>query len=129
VRAAARVLGDVEYHVARRVVEIRDGILTLRPYMDPMNAERVSAQFVSSGLVGDDLDAAVTAVQIHAALGAREAATHNDNPLSRTAGNAPANLDAELAWLLKVTKHFIEPSTARPRELADADPTPTGGIA
>jgi hypothetical protein len=128
-RAAIRVLGDVEFHVARRVVEIRDGILTLRPFMDPVYAERVSAQFASSGLAGDDLDAAVTAVQIHAALEACEAAPQNDSPLSRAAGNVPANLDAELAWLLKVTKHFIEESTAPPRELADADPTPTGGIA
>ncbi|MEY9911848.1 hypothetical protein ABIA35_008105 [Catenulispora sp. MAP12-49] len=129
IRAAARVLSDVEYYVARRVVEIRDGILTLRQYLDPVNAERLRAHFVGRGFVGDDLDAAVTAAQIRAALEAGEAATHNDNPLPRTAGNIPANLDAELAWLLRVTKYFTEQSTAPAHELAEADPTPTGGIA
>jgi len=43
-------------------------------------------------------------------------------------GNSPADLDAELTWLLKVTKHFTKHS-ARPRELADTDLTPTGGTA
>jgi len=127
-RTATRVLGDVEYHVARRVVEIRDGILTLRPYQDPAYAERVHTLFAGRGLVGDNLDAAVTAEQIHAALDAREAATHGDRPASPTAGNSPADLDAELKWLLKVTKHFTKRS-AMPHELVDIDLTPTGGIA
>lgn len=39
VHSAALVLGDPDYHVARRVVEIRDGILTLRPYQDPESAD------------------------------------------------------------------------------------------
>lgn len=124
---ATRVLGDVEYHVARRVVEIRDGILTLRPYQDPAYAEQVRTHFFSRGLVGDDLDAAVAAAQIHAALDARDATAHSDSRSSATAANAPANLDAELAWLLKVTKHFANPSTA-PRALTDSATAPTGGI-
>jgi len=127
-RSVLRVLADLEYHVARRVVEIRDGILTLRPYQDTEHAERVRAHFVGCGLIGDDLDAAVTAEQIHAALDAREATTNHDRPSSPTAGNSPADLDAELAWLLKVTKHFTKQS-AKPRVLADNDLTPTGGIA
>ena len=102
-RTAVRVLSDLEYHVARRVVEIRDGILTLRPYQDPAYAEHARTLFASRGLMHDDLDAAVTAIQIHAALDAREAAPHGDRASSPTAGNSPADLDAELAWLLKVT--------------------------
>jgi len=129
VRAATRVLGDVDYHLTRRVVEIRDGILTLRPYQDPAYAERIRAHFVSCGIAGDDLDAAVAAEQIHAALEACGATTRNDGPAAATAGNVPGNLDAELAWLLKVTAHFIRQSTARPSGFADADPPPTGGIA
>lgn len=129
VRAAMRVLIDVDYHLTRRVVEIRDGLLTLRPYQDPAHEEHIRAHFVSCGIDGDDLDAAVAAEQIHAALEACGATTRNDGPASPTAGNIPANLDAELAWLLKVTNHFTQPSTARPSELADADPTPTGGTA
>ncbi|MEY9860567.1 hypothetical protein ABH935_006204 [Catenulispora sp. GAS73] len=127
-RTAMRLLGDVEYYVARRVVEIRDGILTLRPYQDPAYAEHVRTLFANRGLVNDDLDAAVTAEQIHAALDAREAAAHGDRTSSPTVGNSPADLDAELAWLLKVTKHFTKRS-ATPPELVNTDLTPTGGIA
>ncbi|MEY9894802.1 hypothetical protein ABIA31_008490 [Catenulispora sp. MAP5-51] len=129
VRAATRVLRDVDYHLTRRVVEIRDGILTLRPYQDPAYAESVRAHFISRGIEGDDLEAAVAAEQIHAALEACGATTRNDGPASPAAGNVPANIDAELTWLLKVTNYFIGQSTARPNGLADADPTPTGGIA
>ena len=127
-RTAVRVLGDVEYHVARRIVEIRDGILTLRPYQDPAHAERVREHFVGRGLVDDDLDAAVAAEQIHAALDTHEEARHCERPPVPALGNSPADLDAELAWLLKVTKHFTKHS-ARPRELAGTDLPPTGGIA
>jgi hypothetical protein len=111
VRAAKRVLKDTEYHVGRRIVEIRDGILTLRPYQDPDYAQRVRTHYDGRGLIGDDLDAAVTAASIHAALGAHEAAPRREQPPSLAAGKVPADFDAELAWLLKVTKHFKQ--TAR----------------
>jgi hypothetical protein len=125
---AARVLGDVEYHVARRVVEIRDGILALRPYQDPAHCERLRAHFGGRGLVGDDLDAAVAAEQIHASLDARGTAMCLERSGSPSAGNSPADLAAELAWLLKLTKHFTNQS-ASPRAVDDTDLTPTGGIA
>ena len=121
---ARLVLSDPEYHATRRAVEIRDGILTLRPYQDPDFARCARAHYVHRGLDGDDLDAAVTAAQIHAALDAREAAPRREQPPSPTAGNAPADLDAELAWLLKVTQHFKrKPSTFG--DLSSPDPTPT----
>lgn len=127
-RAATRVLKDPEYHAGRRVVEIRDGILTLRPYQDPGFAQRARVYYGHHGLVGDDLDAAVTAAGIHAALDAREAAPPLDQTDSSAAGNVPADLDSEMAWLLKVTEHFSKRS-ATPDELTDPDPdpTPTGG--
>ena len=125
-RAAKRVLKDTEYHVARRIVEIRDGLLTLRPYQDPDFAQRVRTHYDGRGLIGDDLDAAVTAASIHAALDAREAAPRREQPPSPAAGNAPADLDAELVWLLKVTKHFSK-QPADLNDHTDPDPTLTGG--
>jgi hypothetical protein len=127
-RAAKRVLKDPEYHVARRVVEIRDGILTLRPYQDPEYAQRIRVFYDGHGLVGDDLDAAVTAAGIHAALDAREAAPRREQPRSPAANNLPADLDAELTWLLKVTEHFSKPSAVSDDQ-TDSDPTLTGGAA
>lgn len=125
-RAVRLVLSDPEYHVARRVVEIRDGILTLRPYQDPEFAQRTRARYSGRGLAGADLDAAVTAAQIHAALDAREVAPRRDQSASPAVGNTPADLDAELAWLLKVARHFI----VAPEFIGELGPdlTPTGGI-
>lgn len=125
-RAAQRVAKDPEYHVARRVIEIRDGILTLRPYQDPDLAQRVREQYSSRGLTGDDLDAAVTAAQIHAALETWHTSPRREHAPSTTADNTPANLDAELAWLLKVTQHFTHQS-GNLTNLSSPDPTPTGG--
>lgn len=125
-RAAGRILKDPEFHVARRVVEIRDGILTLRPYQDPALEQRARAHYSDRGLAGGDLDAAVTAAQIHAALLRPGSSPRREQPPSSTAGNTPADLDAELAWLLKVTHHF----TRQPDAIAQStqpDPTPTGG--
>lgn len=124
-RAARLALRDPEYHVARRVVEIRDGILTLRPYQDPEFAQRTRAHYNSRGLTGTDLDAAVTAALIHAALDASEVAPRRDQPAAPSAGNTPADIDTELAWLLKVTKHFT--ATANCLEALSPEPTPTGG--
>ena len=125
-RAARRVLKDPEYHVARRVIEIRDGILTLRPYQDSDLAQQTQAHYTDLGLTGDDLDAAVIAAQIHAALETWHTSPRRAQAPSTTADNTPANLDAELAWLLKVTKHFThQPGDLT--ELSSPDPTPTGG--
>jgi hypothetical protein len=92
-RAAKRVLKDTEYHVGRRIVEILDGILTLRPYQDPDFAQRVRTHYDRRGLIGDDLDAPVTAASIHAALDAREAAPRREQPRSLAAGKVPAGFD------------------------------------
>ena len=124
-KAAKRVLKDLEYHVARRVVEIRDGILTLRPFQDPDVAQRARAHYSHRGLTGDDLDAAVIAAQIHTALDAHGPLPRRQQPPSPAADNNPADLDTELTWLVKVTKYFTKnPSPLG--ELASPDPTPTG---
>jgi hypothetical protein len=125
-QAAGRVLRDPQFHVARRAIEIRDGILALRPHQDPDAALRARANYSGRGLTGDDLDAAVIATQIRAALTVCEASPRRAQPQTFAAGNSPADLDAELAWLLKVTKHFVNdpgPFT----EITSPDPTLTGG--
>lgn len=125
-RAALRVLKDPEYHLARRVVEILDVILAARPYLDPAVTERARAHYRSCGLDGNDLDAVVVATQIHHTLGVNVAAPRRSTLNSPATGNTPADLDAEIAWLLKVTTRF----TRHPSHVAEAgspDPTPTGG--
>jgi hypothetical protein len=125
--AAKRLLSDVDYHVGRRVVEIRDGILTLHPYLDPHIAHRARAYYQNRQLTGDDLDAAVEAAQIHAALDATATDPHRpaEPPPPDLMNNTPDDLDAEIAWLLKVTNHYKRRSAFAP-DLTD-QPTLTTG--
>ena len=126
--AAARVFQDPEYHIARRIVEIRDGILTLRLYLDPVITDQARDHFSQQGLDDLDLDAAIVAAQIHAALDARITTSDHSVLRSPTTSNAPADLDAELVWLLKVTRHFTRHHRSMAK-FASPDPTPTGGTA
>lgn len=125
-RSAVLVLGDPEYHIARRVVEIRDGILSLRPYQDPVVAQRAREYHAACGLCADDLDAAVTAAQIRAALETQATTPRRSQPQDSAIGNTPADLDAEIAWLLKVTENVAK-AAAHPELLPSPDPTPAGG--
>ncbi|MGW4382989.1 MAB_1171c family putative transporter [Kitasatospora sp. NPDC004531] len=66
-RAALR---DLEWRTTRRGLEIRDGQLTLRPWIDPAavrGAERFAAQ---AELVPDERDALVVAAALRSAVGA-----------------------------------------------------------
>ncbi|MDF3290511.1 MAB_1171c family putative transporter [Streptomyces silvisoli] len=62
---------DINYRLYRLVIEIQDGLLVLRPYMDPEAAEAAARSARSAGLAGGRLDAAVRAAQVRAALRAR----------------------------------------------------------
>ncbi|MBS2963942.1 hypothetical protein KGA66_12875 [Actinocrinis puniceicyclus] len=125
-RAAVRVLTDPDYHVTRRVVEIRDGLLALRPYLDHSVTERARTHFEQRGLHGDALDAAVTAAQIHTLLDASPATARRTAASTPAPGNTPADIDAELAWLVKLAHAYAEPP-ADLSETGRTDPLPTGG--
>ena len=124
--AAVRVLKDPDYYIARRTIEIRDGLLALRPYLDHSVTERARSHFQRLGLDGDDLDAAVTATQIHSLLDSSPATSRRTAAPTPAPGNAPADLDGELAWLVKLARAFAKP----PVDLTDTDrtdPIRTGG--
>lgn len=125
-RAAVRVLKDPDYYIARRIIEIRDGLLALRPYLDHTVTERARNHFRQCGLDGDELDAAVTAAQIHSLLDSSPTTVRRPSAPSPAPGNAPADLDGELAWLVKLAQAV----TAPPADLTESgrtDPITTGG--
>ncbi|MCQ4041553.1 MAB_1171c family putative transporter [Streptantibioticus rubrisoli] len=62
---------DINYRLYRLVIEIQDGLLVLRPHMDPEIAAAAARSASGAGLAGDRLDAAVRAAQVRAALRAR----------------------------------------------------------
>ncbi len=124
--SAVRVLKDPDYYIARRIIEIRDGLLALRPYLDHSVTERARSHFQQRGLEGDALDAAVTAAQIHSLLDSSPATSRRTAAPTPAPGNAPADLDGELSWLVKLARAFAEPPV-EPTDTDRTDPIPTGG--
>jgi hypothetical protein len=104
--ADALTVRDLGFRLYRRVIEIRDGALALRPHLDPALAEQARAACHAAGLSDDATRAVVEAACPAAALDARrrhEAA----NPTSPTLGSAGgADLATEVALLERVARCY-----------------------
>jgi hypothetical protein len=70
--ADAFVFRDLDFRLYRRVVEIRDGTLALRPYLDPAVIEQVLDLCRSSKLSNEETLVTVEAAAIAASLHARK---------------------------------------------------------
>ncbi len=64
---------DLDFRIDRRLVEIRDGLLGLRPYADVADRARAREAAREYGLSGTDLDDAVEAACLASALRGRKA--------------------------------------------------------
>jgi hypothetical protein len=93
----------LHYRLYRRVVEIRDGLLALRPYMSPPE--------IAAGAVADPLikQAAVTAAQIRTALGAHKAGQAPHELQIPYDGMGGEDMATELDWLLLVAYALDHP--------------------
>jgi hypothetical protein len=108
VRAAAadaRRLRNMEMLLYRRVIEIRDGRLALRPHLDARvgAAARHAAQ--TAGLDWRDSEAAAESAMLRAAVEAARAGRPAQGP-GAGPGLASGSLPEELEWLLQVAHHF-----------------------
>ena len=110
----ALVLGRVRLRLYRRVIEIRDGLLALRPYRDPAVATAARHRATHAGLHGQRLDAAVEAAVIAAALHAR-AADHPPRTTSDTTIAGGDDLATETAYLALVARAYRDLGTNHPR--------------
>jgi hypothetical protein len=91
--------GHIDYRLYRRLIEILDGQLALRPYFDPVVAEAAVRQIKDSCFAEDQTDATVLAIQLHAALWAKAENAHGSRRTAR-ANNLTGNL-------LDDTKKFV----------------------
>ena len=100
---------SARYRLHRRVIEIRDGELALRPHLDGQVADEAADAARSAGLPPDRREAVIEAAVITAALAAREDGVP-PRPAGATAGAAapePRNdLDAEISRLLQVSREI-----------------------
>ena len=106
----------------RRVIEIRDAALALRPYQDPATRAAATAAAIEAGLGGDDLLATVEASFLAAGVRAKTAGRPAERGTPGTAGPAVSggvDLVSEAAWLVKVSRAFA--SSPLVRELAGGE--------
>ncbi len=98
-------VGRLRLRLYRRVIEIRDGLLALRPYRDPAVAATARDRATRAGLTGPGHDAAVEAAVVAAALRAREEGrTPRDDGEPEVAGGE--DLAAETAFLGLVARAY-----------------------
>jgi hypothetical protein len=102
----ALTVRDLDFRLYRRVIEVRDGRLMLRTYLDPRVQARARTLGRAAGLAGDRLDAAVEASSLASALRARRKLRPATSAQALGAPGGP-DLDAEVAWLVQVARCFV----------------------
>ncbi len=101
----AASVGDMEYRLHRRVIEIRDAWRILRPYMSQPDAV---AQIRTAGGAGDEArQAAIEAMRIKRAIRAKE----SGGPVAVRQANGTSDHDstsfpAEISWLTRVSEAY-----------------------
>jgi hypothetical protein len=94
------------YHLHRRVIEIRDAELALRPFQDSRATPEAADAAGRAGLPHDERDAAIEAVMIVTALDARRrgAEAQGGADAERILSEPPNDLESETARLLLVCR-------------------------
>lgn len=111
----------VEFALYRRVIEIHDGRLTLRPYSPDRRSVADLVDQMSNGEAGEsDREALAEALRIAVALQNRRAERRTSTPMdpaeeSDQSEAASGRVDTEAAWLARVSAAF-----ARVRTLPEA---------
>jgi hypothetical protein len=107
---------DLGFRLYRRVIEIRDGRLALRPYLNADIAALAARTGRAAGWRDERLDTFVEAVVLAAALRAHREGrpVRPDQELTtdpRGPGAAGTDLDSELAWWVPVASEFAAVTT------------------
>jgi hypothetical protein len=108
-------INDLDYRLVRRVVEIHDGRLALRPYLSAATARDARRRGEQTGLAGTALQAAVEAAVITDAIRAKN---HQVEPADRYPLDATgaADLASETAWLGLVARALTRLGTGPDRD-------------
>lgn len=97
---------DAGFLLYRQVIEIRDGQLALRPYIDPGVAETVTALARRAGLPEEEIQVTVEAAAVAAAIAAKEQGRRRSGPSVPDAVAGGSDLSTEVAWLARVSRAF-----------------------
>jgi len=95
---------NVEFRLYRQVIEIRDGILTVRGDIDDATRRVVTRCARGRGLEDSDVEAVIEAAAIHRALSNPDAVPADPPANVEVIGGS--NLDDEVAWLSRVAMGY-----------------------
>ncbi|MER5984251.1 MAB_1171c family putative transporter [Streptomyces sp. NPDC001787] len=106
---------SVSFLLYRRVTEIRDGMIELRPYLDPQVRAKAENRLREQGLRDPDLAAAVTAEQISQGI----SSLRRDQDFAEPAEYADARLsiattEEDMQAQLRIAAHFTPPVVSTP---------------
>jgi hypothetical protein len=104
-------LNRLRLRLYRRVIEIRDGLLTLRPYRDPAIEAAARDRATRAGLHGRQRDAAIEAATVAAALRARTVGPPPD-PAGEPTVTGGEDLAEETAFLELVARAYRDLAAA-----------------
>jgi len=93
-----RRLRELDVQLYRRVIEIRDGGLALRPFTPRVNGDRVRLEAVRLGISGDDLPAVLAAAELELAR-RRKARGELPRTIARTEVGGGTDLESEVEQL------------------------------
>jgi hypothetical protein len=98
---------DVGFLLYRQVIEIRDGQLALRPYVDPGVTEVAAELGRRAGLSREGVQAASEAAAVAAGIAAKTRGRRpRPGPAPRGGVPGGADVTAEIAWLTRVSRAF-----------------------
>lgn len=106
----ALLIRDIGFRLYRRVVEIRDGALALRPYLDPRVMECADQLARDAGIDGTERQALIEAAGLASAVRARVAGTVRDQQPLEASTSGGTGLGGEVAYLERVA-HYYQHST------------------
>jgi hypothetical protein len=94
---------DLDFRLYRRIIEIRDGRLALRPFFDADVARHAREDALRSGLTDGDVEAAVEARVLAAGI---ESAREKRQPANVLAASQDGGKDfmSEVEWLVRVVR-------------------------
>jgi hypothetical protein len=106
-----RSVADFDFRLYRRVIEIHDGILPLRPYLNASDEGAARKQALEAGITGRELDVCVTAALLRKALARQRAGLppHNESLSPGCLTTPPGgedDLQSEVSWLRLVTRAY-----------------------
>lgn len=104
-------VADFDYRLYRRVIEIHDGILPLRPYLSATDHEVARQKALEAGVTGRELDVCVTAALLRKALARQQAGSPcHKEPLPLGCLTTPPggedDLQSEVSWLRLITRAY-----------------------